>query len=150
LVKKYAFDSNLYIRGYRDAAYAARLEQFFAANAYRCYLSVVVLHELLVGASKPAKAAEIHHDLARPFDRTGRRFAPSPRAWIRAGEAIAELARAHGLNLRGMPRSLVNDALIAASCLENGITLITENTRDFEQIAKVLPVEFTSPWPDAT
>jgi len=146
-VTKYALDTNLYIRAFRDSAHGVRLEEFFASNSYRCYLSMVVLHELLVGARTPAKAAEIHRDVARPFDRTARTFFPSGAAWTRAGEAIATLSRTQGLDTRSMPRSMVNDVLIAASCRENGITLITENTADFERICKVVPVEFAPPWP---
>ena len=39
--------------------------------------------------------------------------------------------------------------LLAASCLENGATLVTRNTRDFTRLRQVMNVRFMAPWPMA-
>jgi hypothetical protein len=43
--------------------------------------------------------------------------------------------------------SFVNDCLLAASCREQGFTLITKNHRDFEIIRKVEDFEVRKPRP---
>jgi predicted nucleic acid-binding protein len=41
----------------------------------------------------------------------------------------------------------VNDVLLAMSCRESGVVLVTANVRDFERIAKVTKFAFVAPWP---
>jgi predicted nucleic acid-binding protein len=146
-VRKFALDTNLYVRSIRNPADAGDLGRFYSAFAPSLYLSSIVLHELLIGADGELKVKQIHRDIAGPFDRTGRIFAPSHRSWVAAGEALAKLASTGDLDRRALPRSFINDVLLAASCREAGITLVTDNGRDFMRIARVLPCEFVEPWP---
>lgn len=146
-MKKYVLDTQLYVSAYRSRGAAAELERFYSSFTPSCYLSSVVLHELLIGSSNPAKAREIEEETAMPFKRTGRVVTPSHSAWERSAEALARLAWEEGLERSTMPKSFVNDVLLAASCREAGVTLITENTRDFLRIRRVVPFEFTAPWP---
>jgi predicted nucleic acid-binding protein len=37
--------------------------------------------------------------------------------------------------------------LLATSCRDAGMTVVTTNTKDFELIAQVEPVRFSAPWP---
>lgn len=144
---RYVLDTNLYIRGFRNATAAAELQRYYATYAPNTWLSSVVLHELLVGATSRAKAREIRELVARPFKRTRRVLTPTASAWEDAADAIAAGARSAGRDLRTFPKSLVNDYLLAASCRESGATLITENVADFEEISRHLPVPFATPWP---
>lgn len=50
--------------------------------------------------------------------------------------------------LRTISKSLVNDYLLAASCLESGVILVTRNVADFEAIGRYIKVKFTKPWPE--
>ncbi|HEX9937285.1 MAG TPA: type II toxin-antitoxin system VapC family toxin [Longimicrobium sp.] len=143
----YALDTNLYVYAVRDTVAAAELMQFYSAFAPRCYLSSVVLHELLFGANTPEKARQLHSDVAAPFVRTSRIVTPSHRAWATAGEALSRIAKEEHMDRKAFPKSLVADALLAASCRENGITLITSNTTDFERIGRVIKFSFAAPWP---
>lgn len=145
---KYAIDTNLYVRAFRDDRAAAELDRFLRRRAPGCYLHSVVLHELLLGATTPERTTTIERDIAAPILRRGRVVTPSHRSWHHAGVAVARLAASKKLDLQSVPRSFVNDALIAASCGEAGVTLVTENTRDFERLGSVLRFEFVSPWPD--
>jgi predicted nucleic acid-binding protein len=52
------------------------------------------------------------------------------------------------LTVRGVPRSFTNGAVLAASCREEGVTLITRNRRDFERIQRLERFRFADPWPD--
>lgn len=72
---------------------------------------------------------------------------PSRQAWSRAAEIIAQLARDEGLDRRTLPAGFANDVLIAASCREHGLTLITENVRDFARIQNRMAFEYVVPWP---
>jgi predicted nucleic acid-binding protein len=147
-LKKYALDTNIYIRAIRDAGAAAELQSFYSTFSPGTYLSSVVLHELLVGAMSVAKAREIREAVAEPFRRTRRVFTPSADAWEMAADAIAAMARREKRELRSLPKSLINDYLIAASCRESGAVLVTHNAADFEAIRRYIKVQFTAPWPE--
>jgi predicted nucleic acid-binding protein len=47
-----------------------------------------------------------------------------------------------------MRRSFAMDILLAVSCREAGVILVTENTGDFESIQKHIRFDFVEPWPD--
>lgn len=140
-------DTNLYVRAFRSQEGAAELERYFAVFTPNTYLSSIVLHELLVGASTDEKARQIRDELVGPLVRAGRVITPSHLAWDQAGSAIATMARKEGRDLRGVAKSLVNDFLLAASCRESGAILITGNGADFKLIRKYLRHEHLPPWP---
>jgi predicted nucleic acid-binding protein len=146
-VKKFVIDTNLYVYAFRSQEQAVVLERFCATFTPHCYLSSVVLHELLVGANTPAKARQIHLEIARPFKRRGRLITPTHRNWVESAQILARLVREEGLELKTMPKSLVHDALLAASCQEAGLTLVTDNQDDFAQLRRFLRFEFVAPWP---
>lgn len=145
----YVLDTNVYIKALRNPEAYAELKRFGEQHMTVTHLSSVVFHELLRGATGPAIARDLVDALAGPFTRTRRLVVPSHRAWTRAAEVIAELAWHDGLNRATTPPGFANDVLIAASCRENGLTLITENTRDFSRIQKRMPFEYASPFPGA-
>jgi predicted nucleic acid-binding protein len=147
-VTRYLLDTNVYIRAWRNpAVQGVELERFSERHVTMTHLSSVVFHELLRGANAPATARELVASLARPFVRTKRVVVPSHRAWTRAAEVIAELTWHDGLDRGNLPVGFANDVLIAASCRENGLTLITENVRDFRRIQQRLKFDFVAPWP---
>jgi predicted nucleic acid-binding protein len=147
-VTRYVLDTNVYIRAWRNPAIqGVELERFSERHMAMTHLSSVVFHELLRGATTPAMARDLVGSLARPFIRTKRVVVPSHRAWTRAAEVIAELTWHDGLDRASLPKGFANDVLIAAACRENGLTLITENERDFRRIQKRMKVDFVSPWP---
>ncbi|HET7228616.1 MAG TPA: type II toxin-antitoxin system VapC family toxin [Longimicrobium sp.] len=143
----YALDTNLYIAAIRDPQSAAELSSFYSLHAPRCYLVSVVLHELLLGAKTREKRNQLHGDIASPFVRTKRIVTPSHQAWAASGEALSRIAEEERIERKAFPRSFINDAILAACCRENGITLVTANLSDFARIARVMKVEFTAPWP---
>ena len=146
-MKKYVLDTNLYVKAFRSQEGATELERYFTDFTPNTYLSSVVCHELLVGASTPSKVRQIREDLLGPLTRAGRVITPSHSAWDQAGSSIAAMARQESRELRSVPKSLVNDFLLAASCRESGATLVTDNTADFKLIRKYLRHEHVAPWP---
>jgi predicted nucleic acid-binding protein len=146
-VRKYLLDTNLYVRAFRSEEGAAELERYYADFTPNTYLSSIVLHKLLVGASTVEKTRQIRENLVGPLARAGRVITPSHSAWEQAGSAIAAMARQEGRDLRSVAKSLVNDFLLAASCRESGTILITDNTADFKLIRKYLRHEFVPAWP---
>ena len=147
-MKKYVLDTNLYVQAFRSVEGAQELEDFLADFAPATFLSSVVLHELLVGSNTPAKARQVEESIARPLKRVGRVITPSHAAWESTGNAIARMARDEKLELRTMPKSLVHDFLIATSCSEAGVTVITDNEADFRRIRKYIRVQYVLPWPE--
>jgi predicted nucleic acid-binding protein len=90
--RKYALDTNIFIRAFRDDAENAALQRFHAAFAPFEYLNAVVVQELRTGA-KPEQAAALQRHLFDPFERRGRTIAPTYQTWKAAGEVLADLAR---------------------------------------------------------
>lgn len=138
---KYALDTNLFIDAFRNAEDEARLLAFHARYAPNEYLGAVVALELRAGTRSATEAARLERHLLMPFERRGRVFAPSYATWKMAGAAVAEL-RAEPLT-----RAFYNDVLLAASCREHGVTLVTRNSADFQRIRRVLRFDFVPGWP---
>jgi len=146
-VKKYVLDTNLYIRAIRSMDGARELRDFYQTFAPSTYLSSIVLHELLVGANTEGKNRSIQDALARPLRRARRVITPSHGAWQMSAEAIARMSRKDKRDLRSVPKSLIHDYLLAASCREAGATLITDSVADFAGIRRHIRFEYEAAWP---
>lgn len=77
------------------------------------------------------------------------RLAPAKLAAAQSilGTATATETIATALDLPRMSTSFGNDILLALTCREHGVCLVTENVRDFERIRRVCAFEFTAAWP---
>jgi predicted nucleic acid-binding protein len=74
-------------------------------------------------------------------------FAPSVGAFVESGRVLAAVAAREGWQLLDENPSLLNDALIAASCHEQGITLVTKDG-DFRRFVPFLKGwRYIAPWP---
>jgi len=71
---------------------------------------------------------------------------PRPGAWEQSGIVLADLVRREGLELHRLSKAFGNDVLLALSCREAGLVLVTDNGRDFARIARIRNFEFTEPW----
>jgi len=146
-VSKYVLDTNLYIAANRDRTAAEALVGFYAVHLPLTYLHATVAQELMLGALTPAGRRQVREAYMRPFEARGRVITPSYQAWIRSGELVAALVQRGVLSPGGFTRSFLNDALLASSCRELGLTLITSNTRDFARLRLVERFEYVTPWP---
>ena len=146
---KYALDTNIFIDGFRTKNAQAQLFAFLNRALPFTYLSAVVMQELAAGARTTAAARELQRGVFAPFERRRRVFAPSPAAFIESGRAVAAVASREGRQLLDENPSLLNDALIAASCREHGVILITKDG-DFNRLAPfVKGFRHAAPWPVA-
>ena len=146
--RKYALDANVFIDAFRSDERAAELEAFHAAFTPFEYLSAVVAMELRAGTRGP-DAAKLERHVLEPFERRGRVVTPSYTAWTKAGEALATLRERDGSSPAPGRRwqAFANDVLLAVSCREAGVIVVTSNSRDFERIARVTGCAFAAPWP---
>lgn len=144
---KYVLDTKVFVRADREAAWGEQLAAFYAAFLPFTYLHAVVVQELVLGAINPRRGKAIYDGYVQPFESRGRVITPSYRAWRRSGEVIATLVQRNRLSPGGFGRSFINDVLLAASCREAGVTLVTTNRRDFARIRDVERFEFVEPWP---
>jgi predicted nucleic acid-binding protein len=102
--------------------------------------------ELRAGARTPSQVKHLETFVFGPFERRGRVLAPSVEAFRAAGALIATLAKREGWTPGAAP-SLTNDALLATSCRQQGITLITRDA-DFQRFVPHLPGwRPVAPWP---
>ncbi|OFW06909.1 MAG: hypothetical protein A3H96_14735 [Acidobacteria bacterium RIFCSPLOWO2_02_FULL_67_36] len=107
------------------------------------------MQELAAGARTPEVARDVRRGVFEPFERRRRVFAPSAAAFAESGRVLAAVAVREGWQLIDENPSLLNDALIAASCREQGITLITRDG-DFRRLAPFLKgLRYVEPWPPA-
>jgi predicted nucleic acid-binding protein len=145
---KYALDTNIYIDAFRDPAVEAALLRFLERALPFTFLSAVVMQELAAGARTPAQVRELERSIFEPFVRRGRVFAPVITAFVRSGRLLAAVAAREGWPTVYENPYLLNDALLAASCRDAGITLVTQDS-DFDRFAPFIkgwrPVH---PWPD--
>jgi predicted nucleic acid-binding protein len=147
VLRKYVLDTNLFIDGFRDARANAALQRFHLLFAPFEYLSAVVSQELLAGASSSADRRKLERHVLGVYARRGRILTPSQRTWERSGMVLGELARREGLELRRLSKAFGNDILLALSCREAGMVLVTDNAQDFARIARVTRFAFIPPWP---
>lgn len=115
----------------RVAAWQADLDEF------ACFLSVITVQELLIGVLRIARRDPAQGALLRTW--LEQRVIPEFSGRILpVDQAVAmRCAQLHVPDLRS-----VHDALIAATALVNGLTVVTRNTTDFEP----LQVPLLNPW----
>jgi len=147
MTRKFVLDTNLYIGAIRDPDKEAALDAFLERNAPVTYMSAVVMQELRAGAITDASARALDKGIFEVFERRGRVAGPSVLSFKECGRILAALFRQDGVPFKERPRSLVNDILIALTCRENGMTLLTEDG-DFKIIRPfVRGFSFLAPWP---
>ncbi len=121
---RYLLDTNLCIRVIRDRPRGLRPK--FNTEADALCISDVVLYELLYGAERSARPAEIRHEVARfaarltilPFDDDAASHAAEIRASLeRDGSVIGPY-----------------DLMIAGHARSRGLTVITGNLGEFQRV----------------
>ena len=144
---KYTLDTNIFIDGFRSEEAQAEVLAFLNWALPFTYLSAVVMQELSAGARSADTARDLQRGVFDPFERRRRVFAPSSAAFVESGRVASVIAASEGWQLFHEKPSFLNDALIAASCREQGITLITRDG-DFKRLAPfVKGFRYGSPWP---
>jgi predicted nucleic acid-binding protein len=148
--RKFVVDTNLFIRAYRDAGANAALNRFHAAFAPFEYLSSIVAQELRAGVQSEAHRRRLERAVLAVYEQRGRVVTPSRQAWTASGDVLAEMAWKEGLEVGRVSKAFGNDVLLALSCREAGVVLVTENGRDFERIGRYVQFEYVEPWPEAS
>ena len=123
------------------------MDGFFRRSLSVTFLSAIVVQELRAGVRTARDVRNLERSIVQPFERRGRVFTPSAAAFKESGRVLADLAAAEGVEFIRSRRSLPNDTLLAASCREHGITLISRD-RDFERFRSSLGRwRAVQPWP---
>jgi predicted nucleic acid-binding protein len=148
-VTKFVLDTNIFVRADRDAEWAEELAAFYLAFLPATFLHAVVVQELLLGAVDARRGRALYEGYVAPFEERHRVVTPSYAAWRRSGHVVATLVQRRRLSPGGFSRSFLNDVLLAVSCREAGVVLITANEADFGRIRAVEPFRFVAPWPKA-
>jgi len=149
-VARYTLETNLYVAAARDKHRARQLERFSSAYLPFIHLHAVVAQEILAGVPDRRREKLVEESLIAPFERRGRVITPGFSAWKKAGLILSRLLQQRLISPGGFKRSFLNDCILAASCREEGITIITSNRADFDLIRRVQPLEVAEPWPEPT
>jgi predicted nucleic acid-binding protein len=108
----------------------------------------VVASELRAGVRSSKERKKLEEAVFGPFVRRGRVLTPTAAAWDALGLTLATLREQEGLRLAQVRRSFALDVLLAYSCRDAGVVLVTGNTRHMERIQRVFAFEFVAPYPD--
>lgn len=147
---KYALDTNVLVDAFRDTAAETALLTFLERALPLTFMSAVVMQELAAGARTTRQVRQLQRVVFGPFERRQRVFAPSADAFVKSGRMLAQVAGREGWEMIHDNPSLLNDALLASSCRERGITLITRDA-DFDRFLPFLQGwRHTAPWPAPT
>lgn len=146
----YLLDSNVYIRGFREAGFGQQLQEFHRAHLSRIVVSAVVVSELLVSAQTPDGTRALRRTLVEPFRSRKRFLTPGWETWERATEIDRGMRKQRGDP--GLPgnQSFFHDILIAATARQMGATIVTFNTADFALIGRHVDIDVVEPWPGDT
>jgi predicted nucleic acid-binding protein len=147
--RKFVLDTQLFIDAFRDPTANEALQRFHRGFAPFEYLSVVVAQELRAGVRREQDRKALERNVLGVFERSGRTFAPSARAWHRSGDLLSDLARKEGLEIGRVSKAFANDVLLALSCRESGCVLVTGNDRDFSRIRRFISFMYVKPWPSS-
>jgi predicted nucleic acid-binding protein len=146
-VRKYALDTNCYIDASRNSTDLAALQDFAARAAPGLYVSSVVASELLAGARSVKDRKVLEDRVLGPFLRHGRVLTPSAAAWDALARTMAYLREREGLQLAKVSRAFAFDVLLAYSCKEHGVVLVTANQRDMVRIRRAFAFDYVAPYP---
>lgn len=142
----YAFDSNVYIVALRSRTDLEELKEFLRRAGGRVVVSAVVAMELRAGAATVEQQADVDA-LIGEYRRRQAVITPSFEAYAHAGRVLSALRV--GRRSGDVPASFIADAIIASSCREVGVTLITRNFGDFSRLQRQLRgFRFSAPWPN--
>ena len=145
--RKYVLDTQLFINAFRDPVVNEELQRFHRAFSPFEHFSVIVAQELRAGVRRPRDRKTLERNVLKVFLRANRTITPSPDAWHRSGDVLAEMARQDGLEIARVSKAFANDVLLALSCREAGCVLVTDNERDFQRIRRLLQFDYMKPWP---
>ena len=129
---KILLDTCIYIDFFRSGKH----EEVFTATHHTRFLSPIVMLELRAGALTQKQVISLNH-LFYPYIKANRVIPLHSQLFYKAGEILAALEKNHSIAKRGFS----HDILIALSALSIGSTLFTSNRKDFELIAKWLPLK---------
>ncbi len=137
---RFLLDTNVLSEARRPEPDRGAIEWLDRLDEDRAFISVVTLAEIRRGVAlmekgrrREALADWLARDLVERF--SGRILAVDERTAFAWGDLMAE-AKRRGFGLASM------DGLLAAAALAHGLTLVTRNTRDFQDLG----VALLDPW----
>lgn len=115
------------------------------------YMSVVVLQELVAGAEDETalKSLAVAY---REYEKSGRLLVPTAEDWWLVGKVVYALQRGLKSQRGGLAPKMsadqkyriTHDVLIARTAKRAGVTVVTDNLRDFEAIQRFCNVRLMS------
>ena len=114
-------------------------------------LSAVVVQEMTAGAAD-ASYLKSWSAVWRKFEKEGRLLVPTGEDWYEAGKILNSLLRGLKSKSKGLTPKLhpddkqrmIRDVLIARTAMRAGVTVVTENRKDFERIKRFCRVKLLS------
>jgi predicted nucleic acid-binding protein len=105
---------------------------------------------LLAGVRSKAESRLLEKQLLTRFSQRGRLLAPSADGWLESGSTLRTLVEEEGIEHARVSKAFGNDVLLAVTCREHGVCVVTENVRNFNRIRRHLRFEFAAPWLNAS
>ena len=102
------------------------------------HFSSVVLYELIASLIDESTLQK-YEAWEIVFRKTDRLITPTRTDWIIAAKAVRRLRHLKLIDKNLSPTALQNDALIARSSFMHKCFVVTDNTRDYELLQRVMP-----------
>lgn len=133
----FVLDTNVYIRAFRRSEGMAFVPHIIRRSGVWLRLAAPVATELRAGARSVRQRALLEEHLGA-LEEADRVHHPSWTAWREAGRVLAEVAERERWGSRPAPPSFVMDVLLAVTCREHDLRLVTWNGSDFARIQREL------------
>ena len=140
-MQKVLLDTSLFIPLLRQGKHLEEILKLTRGEVF-C-LSSIVAQELYSGARDKRFLWQMDKLYYR-FQKARRLIVPNSLDWRLAGLALSRLGNRYGYQ-KIRVATLVNDALIAASCRREGILLLTLNEKDFRLLQEEIHFEYRVP-----
>lgn len=133
----FALDTNVYIRAFRQPGGMGLVPHVIRRSGVWLRLAAPVATELRAGARTEEQRALLEEHLGA-LEEANRVHHPSWTAWGEAGRVLADVAERERWGARPAPQSFVMDVLLAVTCREHDMLLVTWNGNDFARIQRHL------------
>lgn len=108
------------------------------ANFDSFHFSIVAFYELMASMIDESTMKKYEYWL-KVLDKAGKLLMPTKTDWIIAAKAVRRLRHLNLIDKNLSPTALQNDALIARSSFMHKCFVVTDNTRDYALLQKVMP-----------
>lgn len=121
-----------------DTSVFSTYKKQIESNLNSFHFSIVVFYELMASLIDESTLKKYEYWQA-VLQKANKLYVPTKTDWLVSAKAVRRLRHLNLINKNLSPTSLQNDALIARASAMHGCFVVTDNTRDYGLLQKVMP-----------